>query len=319
MARRSENVIHLVGFGSQSRAWAQCLRTSGWRVHIYLARSESPSFQAALELGFEPALLMDLRARLEKREPSHAALVAMLCPDSSIGVIYDDVLAPLETGLTVILAHGYAVYAGDLKSHKPQHEIALLAPKAIGPKIWSLFQETPRGEYHRLVAGYHASAEREADVRAMAEAMGFALERLVQASFEQEAIGDLLSEQGLLCGGLFTLMEWTMETMRKAGVPPALIHEECITELELIAGLLRERGPATTSKTISQAAQCGTVAMQTRLEQSNAREHFQAQLDEVISKRFVDEFREGSWKRKAEALTQRLLRWETVLKEKPSQ
>lgn len=237
----------------------------------------------------------------------------MLCPDTEIAPVYRDFIARIDAPLTLVLAHGYAVYAKELKPAHPQHELALFAPKSIGPKIWSLFQEArkdARGQHHRLVAGFNASEARAPWVESMARAMGFASANLVPASFEQEAIGDLLSEQGLLCGGVFTLLEWTLEAMSKAGVPTRLIREECLTELELIAGLLRERGPSTTFRTISQAAQAGTVLMQDTLNASNAREGFDARLAQVLDGRFADEFRSGRWKQAGDALASRLAKWE---------
>ena len=249
----------------------------------------------------------------------------MLCPDTEIGPVYRDYIASIETPATLILAHGYAVYAHEIAPARATHELSLLAPKAIGPKIWSLFQEARKEvrpevgkeareaapePTHRLVAGFCVSDERAPGLRAIARAMGFAPGNLVPASFEQEAIGDLLSEQGLLCGGVFTLLEWTLEAMSKAGVPVGLMREECITELELIAGLLRERGPATTYRTISQAAQCGTVVMQEALNGSNAREHFDAALAQVLDHRFAERFRSGEWIPKADALADRLAKWQ---------
>lgn len=268
----------------------------------------------ARELGFaEPKALSALTTELAHF--TSPALVAFLCPDAVIGSIYHEVLAQVAAPMTLILAHGYAVYAGDLKPARPEHELALFAPKAIGPKIWALFQEA-RGDTHRLVAGFHASPERAPAVQAFAQAMGFAPGNLVPASFEQEAVGDMISEQGLLCGGVFTLMEWTLEAMRAAGIPERLIREECLTELELIAGLLRERGPATTFRAISQAAQAGTIAMQQALERSDARVHFDRQLKEVVDRRFAEYFRSGKWQPQAQEFTRRLEHWEKELSPK---
>jgi ketol-acid reductoisomerase len=307
VAPRGENTLYLIGFGSQAQAWAQCLRASGWSTQIYLSRPEGKSAIKARELGFTHIHPLSDLAEL----PSDA-LVAFLCPDTEIGPVYRDHLAGLDRPLTLLLAHGYAVYAKELAPARPSHELALFAPKAIGPKIWALYQEA-RGDFHRLVAGFSASSERAPQVTAMGRALGFARERMVTATFEQEAIGDLLSEQGLLCGGVFTLLEWTLEAMKKAGVPEALMREECLTELELIAGLLRERGPADTYKAISQAAQAGTVAMQDALTKSGARSHFDAQLAQVLDRRFARYFSAGEWKPQARELTQRLEHWQTEL------
>jgi ketol-acid reductoisomerase len=313
VALRSENTLHLIGFGSQAQAWAQCLRASGWETPIYLSRPEGKSATRARELGFEE--IHDLSRLAEQL--SADALVAFLCPDTEIAPVYREHLAALDRPLTLILAHGYAVYARELKPARPEHQLALFAPKAIGPKIWSLYQEA-RGDTHRLVAGFSASEGQAPRLIEMARAMGFARARLVDATFEQEAVGDLLSEQGLLCGGVFTLLEWTLEAMRKAGVPEGLMREECLTELELVAGLLRERGPADTFRAISQAAQAGTVAMQGALSRSDARAHFDAQLAQVLDGRFAAAFKSGAWKPDAQALGERLDHWQKELGGPPS-
>jgi ketol-acid reductoisomerase len=310
----TENTLHLIGFGSQAQAWAQCLRASLWSTPIYLSRPEGKSALRARELGFDSVHGLSALAELPD-----GALVAFLCPDTEIGGIYRSHLSSLDRELTCVLAHGYAVYAGELKPARAKHELALFAPKAIGPKVWALYQAVgdgphgARGRFHRLVAGFAASDERAPRVLSMAQAMGFSPERLVRATFEQEAVGDMLSEQGLLCGGVFTLLEWTLEAMREAGVPDGLIREECLTELELIAGLLRERGPATTFKTISHAAQAGTIAMREALLKSDARTHFDAQLRQVLDGRFADYFKRGDWRAEGDAFERKLASFQDQL------
>lgn len=284
------------------------MRASGWETRIYLSRPEGRSAKIARELGFAPALPLSSLSEVET-----GALVAMLCPDSEIAPVYRDYLSGLAKPLTLVLAHGYAVYSGELTTLKPGHSLALLAPKAIGPKIWQHYEQ---GLPHRLVAGFHAPEPPAAGatVHELAQAMGFASGNLVPVSFEKEAVGDLLSEQGLLCGGVFTLLEWTLEEMKRAGVPPRLIREECLTELELIAGLLRERGPGETLRSISQAAQAGTIAMRDALEASGARESWKATLERVLDRRFADDFRSGRWREPAARLASRFDEWEKELK-----
>lgn len=307
--------IHLVGFGSQGTAWGQNLRDSGWQVHVYLAKAESASFERAARLGFEPKLISDLPLLL-KADAAESALVAMLTPDHVIGPIYGDMIARVERPLTLVLAHGYAVYANELRPARPGHEIALLAPKAIGPKLRQFFSAR-HPETHHLVAGFSAPAGRETQCLALARGLGFAPENLVHATFEKEAIGDLISEQALLCGGVFTLLEYTMQAMRDAGVPDGLIREECLTELELIAGLVREKGPAAAFSAISQAAQCGTVAMRERLERAGLRELITSQASDVVSKRFVEYMRDSAWRERASQITKELKTWEARLERKP--
>ena len=300
--------LHLIGFGSQGSAWASNLRTSGWNVNVYLGRAEGASYERARAAGLPASPTTELIKALSE-DTSDVALVAAMTPDHLIAPIYGDFLAASERPLTLVLAHGYTIYAGELVNLSRGHEAALLAPKAIGPKLAAAHaQAYPKP--HRLVAAFHASFARAPRVAELAAALGFSSENLVPATFEQEAIGDLISEQTLLCGGIFSLLEWTMKEMTRAGVPTRLIHEECITELELVAGMLRERGIVTTFNAISQAAQCGTISMYEVLVKAGLPTLVHEQAQDVISKRFVEYMRRPEWITKAAALKERLARLE---------
>lgn len=304
--------IHIIGFGSQASAWGQCLKASGYEVDVYLRALSGPSFERASLAGFRPRLVGELTAALSAPvEGSH--LVAMLCPDDVIAPLYREYIAHAAAPVTLVLAHGYAVYSGELSKMAPTHQAALLAPKAIGPKLLANFQASAP-QPHSLVAAFCAREERREQVAGVGHALGFAPENLVSATFAEETVGDLISEQGLLCGGVFSLLEWTMENMARAGVPDRLIREECLTELELVAGLLRERGPADTFKAISQAAQCGTLLMRQRFEAAGVREALEAQAADVTSGKFAAEMRAGEWKPQAQALTERLKAWQERFK-----
>jgi ketol-acid reductoisomerase len=312
------NSIHIVGFGSQGSAWAQCLRASGWDVQVYLSNTSTPtngaprrSYDAAKKLGFEPYLLKDLTLHLNTGQGPQ--WIAMLCPDGVIAPVYRDFLQSSPSQIRLILAHGYVVYANELNLAGPHHRVALLAPKAIGPKLLQNFQNSSPAP-HQLAAAFWADPADQGALIQIASGLGFAQNSLINASFEQEAIGDLISEQGLLCGGVFNLLELTMNAMEKAGIPEALIREECITELELIAGLIRERGVSQSFQAISQAAQCGTASMAEKLEASGIREIFETQAAFVQSREFVGYFRSQKWQDRIRQFTGRLSQWEERFK-----
>src|SRR5262249_29103410 len=149
--------------------------------------------------------------------------VAMLCPDPLIGSLYREFMAQSSAEIRLILAHGYAIYSNDLIFHQSRHKAVLLTPKAIGPKLHQNFQNT-YPHPHSLIAAFHAPEEDQATLIEIARGLGFAKRSLVSATFEEETMGDLMSEQGLLCGGVFNLLEWTLESMQKAGIPEALIR-----------------------------------------------------------------------------------------------
>lgn len=301
--------VAMIGFGSQGSAWAQALRNSGWQVRVYLHR-EGSTFTRAQELGFEPQILTS-----STFVESRPHWVIMACPDQVIGEVYRTFLSSIQAPLRLVLIHGYSIYSNDLQFSHVDHSAALLAPKAIGPKLLeNYFKASP--DTHSLSAGFYALPEDQGNLKALARGLGFAESNLISTSFHQEAIGDLISEQGLLCGGIFNLLLWTMEAMQEAGIPPQLIQEECITELELIAGLIRDKGPGTAFSKISQAAQCGTVAMGQRLEQSSFKEEFLKQIQNIKTASFVQYERTSPWQVEAVKLKEKLLHWENRFQEK---
>ncbi len=306
----AKNMIHLIGFGSQGSAWAQCLAASGWHVQIYLSK-KGVSFERASQMHLSPLLLQDLPAQITAG--THPHRIAILTPDSEISNIYKEWIAPVSSSVCLILAHGFALYSQELQLKHPHHQVALLAPKAIGPKLLQGFLNSfPHP--HRLLAASSFPPDHRVFLLALARALGFNEDSLIEATFDQETIGDLISEQGLLCGGLFNWMDWTLEAMIEAGIPERLIQEECLSELELIVSLIRERGLAATFQSISQVAQAGTIAMSQRLEKSEFKKQFTAQMETVKNRKFADFFLQSSWRQPAQELVKRLTFWEEKIK-----
>jgi ketol-acid reductoisomerase len=297
--------IHLVGYGSQGRAWVEALSSPKWKslwtLNVYLP-AESPS----RKLYPDARSIFDLRKHLES-ERVQRQVVIFLCPDQTIGSLYREFLAPLQQPLSIVLAHGFAVQSGALASAPSEHELNLLAPKVIGPKL----AEGIRSGAHSHIAAVHFGPHSRTLLTKIATALGFQADRLIPASFEQETVGDLLSEQGLLCGGVFTLLLWTAKQMREAGVPPTLIKTECITELKLIAELLDELGPAATLEKISPTARAGAALMFETLSNPYTRKQFDARLARVRSGEFFQDLETGAAKRPAETLAAHLRKLES--------
>lgn len=286
--------IHLIGFGSQGSAWAQCLQKSNWDVSVYLP-PQSSSIAHATQLGFQVQPIQQLTQSLGN--DSERDVIALLCPDDQIAPVYENHLALLEKELVLILAHGFAVYSESLKPRSEHHFLTLLAPKAIGPKLLEAFLSNQlKNQPHDLVAAFSASASVRDLVLSVAQGLGFDPKRLVETDFETETIGDLISEQGLLCGGVLNLLSYTLQQMRQYKIPEALIREECFTELELIAGMLRKFGPQATFQKISKVAQCGTIEIRQGFEKAGVPGILASQFERVMNKKFVRDFQRGDWK-----------------------
>ena len=305
-----KKLIHVIGYGSQGSAWAKCLRDSGWDVRVYLLRSDSESARRAKGDAFNVLPVFVLPAVLAhlKLENDESHLVAMLCPDLAIAPLYQEVLSPLQLPITLILAHGFAVYAKQLRLSQTQHELALLAPKAIGPKLRAEFV---RAQTHELVAAFYSEPLRQKQVEAVAGGLGFHTKNLVHASFDQEAIGDLISEQILLCGGVFTLLEQARLNMKRVGVPERLIKEECLTELALIADLIKTKGVVGTMNSISEAAQAGASLFYSRALKQGVSELCANVTDAILSRDFVREYETGQWQATWERLKTELSQLES--------
>lgn len=301
--------VHLIGFGSQGSVWAQCLKTSDWHVDVYLPR-ESKSHQKATDLGFQSFALEEIKNRISSQPSVSPPWVVMTCPDLEISNIYEEYLTHLDVPLRLVLAHGYAVYSGALKTLNPNHQPFLLAPKAIGPKLLQNFQKCFPLPHSLVAAVSTPSADALPDLVRLAQSLGFQQDLLIETSFEKEAVGDLISEQGLLCGGVFNLLDFTVQAMIEAEIPEALIREECVTELELIAGLIREKGPKEAFGCISQAAQAGTIAMRERFLSSGFLAEFSEQMNTIKTRKFVEYLRAKDWKTSAQGLTEQLSRIE---------
>ena len=293
------SALTIVGFGSQAQAWARCYQQQGRNCRIAL-REASPRRAEAQAQNLEVVDLADLISILGPIQKPHQ--VALLCADTAIGEVYRKYLAKVEAPLLIILAHGYAIHAGHLKMSRPNHLAVLFAPKSIGPKITQNFLAAyPRT--HALAAAILPQNTQPSEVqefyREFPPTLGFRAERLIEASFTQETTGDLISEQGLLCGGLFNLLVYTVGAMQQRGVPDALIREECITELELIVALIQDRGIAQAFGAISQAAQYGTLLTGALLQRVGFPEGFGAQVEEIFSGRFSEGLESASWQRES--------------------
>lgn len=207
--------------------------------------------------------------------------MALLIPDRAIPGFYAELLSAVPHALSLVLAHGYAAAFGGLVP-RSGHAVMLLAPKAIGPELRRAFVEG-RGSHGLKAAAF-------GEVSALARGLGVVPENLIPADFRSETVGDLISEQLLLCGGVFPWLGVTMERMRAQGVPEALIREECLTELELVARVLRAEGPSGAFRKISEAAQFGTARMFERLERIGFMEAAAAQAEESASGEFAAKY-----------------------------
>jgi ketol-acid reductoisomerase len=290
--------VALIGLGSQGQAWALNLLDSGWTVKAYVRLGASrlaAEELARIAKAGDAFQIRDIDRLKSDTDLPH--LVAMTSSDPAIGELYDTYLSARKEPLEIVVLHGMAVHTRQLKIARA-HTVSLLAPKAIGPKLRSEYEEMrkARRKHHGLKAAVFPGAADDRALRALAFGLGFTSSNLIPADFKTETLADWLSEQTLLCGGVFPLLAWTMQTLRKRGVPERLIREECISELELIASLIRERGPEVAFSKISQLAKAGASVFAHELERLGVKSAIEAQWNALESGAFEKQLATQTWR-----------------------
>ena len=239
--------LALIGFGNQAKAWAFNLRDQGLSVVIAL-REGSPSFTTASQLNFETI-------PLGKGLSSFGAL-ALLIPDDAHLAFLEEQGKFLREGARLIYAHAASLEEHALQKSFPQFSHLLLAPKAIAVELRSEFRA--RGKLGACFS-LEASLDKEKDmalVKKLALALGIT-GGPYPVTFREEALADLLSEQGLLCGLLPYAALHVYNLLRRRGISSELAFMECWCEIKLIADTMVKKGPEAFFQSVSPNALMG--------------------------------------------------------------
>jgi ketol-acid reductoisomerase len=267
--------IAIIGFGNQGRAWAANLRDSGWSVQL-LFREKNERSAEAEKLQFQTGLIHE--------ELSKASVVALLIPDDAIPAFQKTYGSLLQTGQSLIFAHGYALHYRTASWPEGVNRI-LVAPKGIGTAV--------RQEYVRG-SGVPAVLAIDHDVTGTAKDIGFAVADgigagrfgIFVATVRDEVEADLFSEQSLLCGGLPALVAHSFETLVDAGISPEVAYLECVHELKFIADLIQEKGIHGMLKFASSTARFGGLTASGELVSDDLKKRMRAILARIQNGEF---------------------------------
>jgi len=248
--KSTKKTIAVIGYGSQGRAMALNLRDSGYDVAVGL-RPRSKSRRKAAADGV--STITTVRQAAERGD-----LIAFAFPDHLHGRVYEkEMTGHLYKGATLLFLAGMSVHFGFVRP-PDDCDVIMIAPHAPGV---AMRQRYLSGESFSAFYAVHqnATGKAKATVLELAQALGIARSRLVETTFEYEALGDLFGEQAVLCGGLAMLLKLGFETLLKKGLPPENAYLEVVYQIDLLVDLVKKHGIEGMLSRISVAARYGSV------------------------------------------------------------
>ena len=283
----SGKTIAVIGYGSQGRAQALCMRDSG--LNVIIGVRKGPSFDVAIEDGFKTVSVAEAA--------KEADILHMLLPDENHAPVYKEDIEPnLKPGKTLSCSHGFNFVFGEIVPPKDV-DVIMVAPKSPGTEERKRFVEGFGVPGLIAVRQDFTGTARETAL-AIAKAEGLTRAGVLECTMEQETYEDLFGEQNVLCGGAVDLMKYGFEVLTEAGYPPEMAYFECIHELKLIVDLIYEGGIQKMNSVISNTAEWGEYINGPRILPIEVKERMKKSLEFIenggFAKEWMNEARTGA-------------------------
>lgn len=296
-------VVAVVGYGNQGRSWALNLRDSGLDTRVF-ARADASRSQAEAD-GFTVGDL---------DQADQADILCCIVPDDAIPTLP---IAPRPDAL-VIVASGYALAFSDFD---PGCDIAMIAPRMLGPEVRSCYEQ---GVGFITAIGVHQDRSGTALARtlAVARAIGGLRQGALPLTPHQEAVLDLAVEQAL-SPALRQVNSSFVQVMIEQGIPIEAILTELFLsgEIERTYRLLRLEGYAGQMAHHSPISQYGQLSRATYFDHLDVVTKMREIVANIADGGFAKEWdgeRDADHptleKLRAEALPKELVDWERELR-----
>jgi len=285
------NQIVVLGYGSQGRAIALNLRDSGCEVIIGL-KTKSPSRRLAKKDGFEQILTSSEAVKKAK-------YIFMALPDHLQGKVFEnDIKKNLNDNSTLVFLHGFAIHFGFIKP-LPKGDVVMIAPHAPGTAVREKYlTDRSLSAFYAVFQDYSERAL--PTVFRLAKWLGFRRRRLIETTFENEAVGDLFGEQTVLCGGLAELIQNGFEVLVENGLPPENAYLEVAYQLDLIVQLIKKYGINGMYQHISVAARYGSFLSGEKVIDKSVKKRMEEVFEDIRSGEFAKKLNDLSDKELAE-------------------
>ena len=278
--------ISVIGYGSQGRAQALCMKDSGVNVIIGARNDETKA--KAEEEGLQTMSIPDAAKKGD--------IIHILIPDEVQADVYEKEIMPyVKKGKTLSWSHGFNIV---FKRIVPPADVdvIMVEPKAPGTEERKVFQQG-FGVPALISVKQNPSGKAREIALAMAKSCGFTRAGVIECTFEQETYEDLFGEQAVLCGGLSELIKAGFETLVEAGYPPELAYFECLHEMKLIVDLVYAGGMTNMWKVVSNTAEYGGRTRANKIITPQVKENMKKILKDVESgnfaKEWVEEYKKG--------------------------
>jgi len=279
--------IAVIGYGSQGKAQALCLRDSGLNVVVGL-RPGGSSWKAAEADGLKVYPVSGAAAK--------ADIIHMLIPDMVQSEVYKAEVEPnLAEGKALCFSHGFNIHY-KLIVPPSNVDVIMVAPKAPGPRLREVYLEG-FGVPALIAVHQNPSGKARELALEMAKALGCTKAGVLETTFKDETESDLIGEQTVLVGGLMELIKNAFEVLVEEGYPPELAYFEACNEVKLIVDLIYTGGLTYMLSSVSETARYGGLAVGPKVIDSHVKENMRKVAREVKSgnftKTWLEEYRAG--------------------------
>ena len=272
--------VAVIGYGSQGKAQAMCLRDSGVKVILGL-RPEGKSFAEAQRDGFQ---VFPIAEAAKKGDIIH-----ILLPDENHGPVYAaEIKAQMKPGKTLSCSHGFNFVYKEIVP-PADVDVIMIAPKSPGSEVRKRYVEG-FGVPGLIAVMQDYTGKARATAMAIAKAEGLTRAGVLECTMEQETYEDLFGEQTVLCGGMVDLMKYGFETLIEAGYPPEMAYFECVHEVKLIMDLIYEGGIQKMNSFISNTAEWGEYSTGPKIISPAVKEAMRKALKEIETGKFAKEW-----------------------------
>jgi len=282
-----DEVIAVIGYGSQGRNQSLNLRDSG--IEVIIGCRPGKSEKLAKEDGFETYSIDEAARR--------ATIVYMLIPDMVHREVYEKYIKDnLSPGKALCFSHGFSIH---YKQVEPPSfvDVIMVAPKGPGPLVRENYLKGT-GVPALIAVEQDYSGKAKQRVLGIAKAIGATRVGVIETTFKDETESDLIGEQTVLVGGLMELIKAGFEVLVEAGYPPELSYFEACNEAKLIMDLIYKSGITGMLKAVSDTAKYGGLVVGPKVIDEHVKENMRKVVEEVKSgafaKKWIKEYENGS-------------------------